>query len=83
MKTGSSVTEKRVGMDIADVREDIDEGTVSLRWMPTEEMPADGLTKWLVEQRALWKMAMEGKVRLDYTWEKKKKKGSSSEAAGE
>jgi hypothetical protein len=45
-KTGASVNEKRVSLDIADVRAAIDSGD-TLRWMPTEEMPADGLTKHL------------------------------------
>lgn len=49
-KTGASVNEKRVSLDIADVRAAIDSGD-TLRWMPTEEMPADGLTKHLASHQ--------------------------------
>ena len=58
LKTGGSVTEKRVAMDIADVRAGIDAGD-QLKWIPTEWMAADGLTKHLVEQGPLDQIAME------------------------
>ncbi len=40
--TGSTLTEKRVSLDIADVRAAVDSGAC-LRWIPVGRMPADGL----------------------------------------
>jgi len=58
-KTGSSVAEKRIAMDIADVRAGIDRGD-AMTWLPTEWMAADGLTKHLTEQVPLETIMMEG-----------------------
>ena len=41
------MTEKRVGLNIADIREGIDTESVKVKWMPTElklvHMPRDGV----------------------------------------
>ena len=60
LKTGGSVTEKLVAMDIADVRPGIDAGD-QLKWIPTEWVAADGLTKHLLEQGPLDQIAMESR----------------------
>jgi hypothetical protein len=62
-KTGATVTEKRVALDIADVRAAVDAGDV-LKWVPTDAMPADGLTKHLVAQPALDELTLRCKMRV-------------------
>ncbi len=65
-KTGSTLTEKRVSLDIADVRAAVDDGAC-LRWIPTDQMPADGLTKVLCEQPALDRLAWHSRMRVNYS----------------
>ena len=49
VKTGSSTREKRIAMDLQDVRDGVDEADQA-RWIPTEGMLADGLTKRMATQ---------------------------------
>ena len=70
-KTGSSVTERRVGLDLADVRQGIERGDI-MTWMPTEEMVADGLTKWLRVQVPLERMMNDGEFCLKFCRKNKK-----------
>ena len=83
-KTGASVSEKRVGLDIADVREGIDRGD-ALLWLPTDRMAADGLTKHLTEQKALMEICMGNTYRMKYdeTISKKAQKRGAAAAAAE
>ncbi len=52
--------------DIADVRVAIDDGAC-LRWIPTDQMPADGLTKVLHEQPALDRLVWHNRMRVIYS----------------
>ena len=61
-KTGSTTMEKRVAVDISDIRSAVGNGD-SLVWIPTEVMPADGLTKHLVSQEPLKQVAQDGLFR--------------------
>ena len=72
-KTGASVSEKRVGLDIADIRDGIEAGDI-LRWIPTLEMPADILTKHLTDARSLLKLMMDNRFSLKWAIPKKRKK---------
>jgi hypothetical protein len=47
-KTGAMPTEKRVGLDLADVREWLDRGDY-LHWVPTGYMLVDAFTKHFAE----------------------------------
>ena len=64
-KTGASLSEKRVGLDIADIRSSIDGGDV-LMWVPTERMPADAFTKHVKVQTVLQEVCRDG-VFVDFT----------------
>ena len=44
-KIGSLPDERRVALDLLDVREGIEEMKDQIRWVPTDHMLADGLTK--------------------------------------
>lgn len=46
MATCPHQLEKRLALDLASIRESIESRTALLRWIPTEEMLADPLTKW-------------------------------------
>ena len=70
-KTGStSLTEKRVALDMSDLREGIDGGKVLLKWIATEEMAADWLTKWLgaEEQKSLHNITQKNMLSMCYSW---------------
>ncbi len=67
-ETGATLTEKRIGLDIADARQGIDAGDTTSVWVPTEQMPADGLTKHLPEQLALDEVTMRNNLSLYHTW---------------
>ena len=65
--------EKRLTLDLASIREAIEDRKVLLRWIPTEEQLADPLTKWgakLVLRMKDWltngwtEISCEGKVRI-------------------
>jgi hypothetical protein len=64
-KTGSSVSEKRVGLDIADVRAAVDAGD-TLCWVPTRVMPADCLTKHLVQQPTTVQITEHNRLRIKW-----------------
>ena len=65
-KTGASVSEKRVGLDIADLRAGVEnDGDVGY-WMPTEKMPADVLTKHMTDLEALRKLLMSNRFNIRY-----------------
>ena len=49
-KASSTLTEKRVGLDIADVREAVEAGD-ELLWVPTETMVAGGLATHLPKEK--------------------------------
>ena len=57
--TGAILSEKRVGLDIADIRSSIDGGDM-LMWVPTERMPADALTKHVKDQTVLQEVCRDG-----------------------
>ena len=63
VKTGSSCKEKRVGLDIADLRDGYDRGDV-IRWIPTSRMGADALTKHIPDPDELIDIMMESKYSL-------------------
>ena len=70
-KTGStSLTEKRVALDSSDLREGIGGGKVLLKWIPTEDMAADGLIKWLgaEEQTSLDNITQKNTFSMCYSW---------------
>ena len=77
-KTGASVSEKRVGLDIADVRASVDAGD-TLEWLPTDHMPADSLTKHLTSCPSLAKVTMENLFRLKWPKDYKSPKRRMSE----
>ena len=60
------MSEKRVALDIADVRDAIEHNAGLMFWMPTGEMPADGLTKHLKDQRSLRQIMFSNKFRLKW-----------------
>ena len=66
------MTEKRVGLDIADVRSAIDAGD-KLYWNPTEYMIADGLTKHLPKEENLLLVTTKGKYRIKWEASESKK----------
>ena len=45
MKTASVPEEKRVALDLRDVKDGIAENQENVRWVPTDHMLVDGLTK--------------------------------------
>ena len=67
-KTGASTDEKRVAMDLADLRHGIDNGDI-ISWMPTRKMVADCLTKHLTldeEIEAICELLRSGKMHFRY-----------------
>eukprot|EP00971_Amphidinium_carterae_P262464 5206255-Amphidinium_carterae.1 len=56
LKTTSngSLQEKRVLLDIADIRQNVDEGKVGISWIPTACMLADCLTKYVANPQSLF-----------------------------
>eukprot|EP00971_Amphidinium_carterae_P191749 3804485-Amphidinium_carterae.1 len=50
----SSLQEKRVLLDIADIRQCVDEGKVDISWIPMKCVLADCLTKYLAQPQALF-----------------------------
>eukprot|EP00971_Amphidinium_carterae_P173514 3439592-Amphidinium_carterae.1 len=56
LKTSSngSLQEKRVLLDIADIRQNVDEGKVGITWIPTKCMLADCLTKYVANPQSLF-----------------------------
>ena len=73
------MTEKRVGLDIADLRASVDAGD-SLLWQPTDKMVADGLTKHLPKEENLMKVALENSYQVAYSKadSKKQKQNTAS-----
>ena len=65
-KCSSGLTEKRVGLDIADLRASVDAGD-SLLWQPTDKMVADGLTKHFPKEEHLMKVTLENSYQLAYS----------------
>ncbi len=65
-KTGSTSTEKRASLDIADVRAAVD-SCACLCWIPSDRMPADGLTKVLRDQPALDRLIWHNRLRVIYS----------------
>ncbi len=63
-RTESSTTEKRVALDLDDVRQGVDGGGDQVRWQDTDHMCADGLTKHDPEQAVLAKIIMGGHADL-------------------
>ena len=59
--TGKSLPEKRVGMDIADMREGIDEDSDVFVWQDTHTMAADALTKETTGETSLDVLVRDGK----------------------
>eukprot|EP00971_Amphidinium_carterae_P014349 283503-Amphidinium_carterae.1 len=51
--TGGAVQEKRILLDIADIREWTESGGVQIAWIPTKSMVADSLTKYIPGLRRL------------------------------
>ena len=51
-KQGGTTEEKRVELDLADIRAGVAEGNAQMVWQPTEEMAADALTKRLTLEEA-------------------------------
>ena len=60
VKTGSSTREKRIAMDLQDVRDGIDEGGKA-RWIPTEVMLVDGLAKRMTSQDLIENTLLKGR----------------------
>ena len=79
-KTGGSVSEKRVALDIADLRAAVEDGKTKVVWMPTLEMPADGLTKHLVNQKALRRLLNAEPFRVTYPKDASARKKSGKES---
>ena len=63
VKTGSSTREKRIAMDLQDVRDGVDEGDQA-RWIPTEVMLADGLTKRMTAQDLIENTLLKGRYAM-------------------
>ena len=81
-KCSSGLTEKRVGLDIADVRAAVDAGD-ALLWQPTDSMVADGLTKHLPKEENLLSLALTNRYRLRYSKADSKKQRSAAAAAAD
>ena len=68
-KTGASTDEKRVAMDLADLRAGVDAGDLVV-WVPTKRMVADCLTKHSTqdeETKSTCDMLRDGDLRLRFT----------------
>ena len=68
-KTGASTDEKRVAMDLADLRAGVDSGDLVV-WIPTKKMVADCLTKHLTqdeETQSIRDLLRTGYMHLRYT----------------
>ena len=68
-KTGASTDEKRVAMDLADLRAGVDAGDLVV-WIPTKKMVADCLTKHLTmdeETQSIRDLLQTGRMHLRYT----------------
>ena len=68
-KTGASTDEKRVAMDLADLRAGVDAGDLVV-WIPTKKMVADCLTKHLTldeETQSIRDLLRTGWMQLRYT----------------
>lgn len=60
VETDSSTREKRIAMDLQDVRDGIGEGNKA-RWIPTEVMLADGLAKRMTSQDLIENTLLKGR----------------------
>ena len=63
VKIGGSVNEKRVRLDLADLREGYDRGD-TIRWIPTSRMGADALTKHIANPQELVDIVMKARYSL-------------------
>eukprot|EP00971_Amphidinium_carterae_P017942 353593-Amphidinium_carterae.1 len=52
--SNGSLQEKRVLLDIADIRQNVDEGRVGISWIPTQCMLADAMTKYVANPQSLF-----------------------------
>ena len=64
-KRSTSLTEKRVGLEIADGREDVEAGD-SLLWVPTGTMVTGALTKHIHKGMNSFEVCREGMMRLKF-----------------
>ena len=90
-KTGAATDEKRVAMDLADLRAGVDAGDLVV-WMPTRKMVADCLTKHLTldeETQSIRDLLRTGRMHLRFTDEgeertltEAQRKAEGLEAAG-
>ena len=68
-KTGGQTDEKRVAMDLADLRAGVDAGDLVV-WLPTKRMVADCLTKHLTldeETKSIRDLLRDWKLHLRFT----------------
>ena len=68
-KTGAAVDEKRVAMDLADLRAGVDAGDLVV-WIPTKRMVADCLTKHLTldeEVESIKNLLRDGRMHLRFS----------------
>ena len=63
-KEGTLPTERRVALDIEDLREGLERQGTSMQWVTTDRMAADALTKRLKNQKVLDDLCRHG----DYHW---------------
>eukprot|EP00971_Amphidinium_carterae_P178240 3535643-Amphidinium_carterae.1 len=66
-KTGGAINEKRVQLDVQDVRDGVDSGDISMFWVRTETMLADALTKHIAKPKFLCRFMSCGKYQVDTT----------------
>ena len=78
-KSSTSLTEKRVGLEMADVRETAGD---SLLWIPNEVMLADGLTKHLPKESVSHNICLTNKFRICYSSGDSKKQQTRQSFAG-
>ena len=69
-KEGSLPTERRVALDVEDLREGMEKHGSKLAWVSTDLMVADALTKRLKDQSVLNKLCRLGV----YRWESDREK---------
>ena len=65
-KVGSLPQERRVALDLLDVRESLERDGSSIRWAPTDAQPADVLTKAGVDPTVLHRIMRTGRFTFKY-----------------
>ena len=82
VKVGSMPDERRVALDLLDVREGIEEMKDQIRWVPTDHMLADAFTKSMPPDLLL-RYLHDGKYSFKYDDELKNTKRAEQKARSE